>query len=95
MRIRPPSPRLPSPVHGGRADHAIALTLGLLTPAEVLAHRAAGPGPSADAALRLSPNATKALFRRGQARMFIFGGQDEEGVAMNDECFLDMKSLTW
>mmetsp|Transcript_8767 Transcript_8767/g.23148 ORF Transcript_8767/g.23148 Transcript_8767/m.23148 type:complete len:618 (-) Transcript_8767:71-1924(-) len=33
--------------------------------------------------------------RRGQARMYVFGGQDEEGLSMDDEYFLDMKTLTW
>lgn len=33
--------------------------------------------------------------RRGGARMFVFGGQDEEDAALNEEYFLDMKTLTW
>ncbi|KAL3908256.1 MAG: hypothetical protein SGPRY_009871, partial [Prymnesium sp.] len=32
--------------------------------------------------------------RRGGARMFVFGGQDEEDAALNEEYFLDMKTLT-
>jgi len=33
--------------------------------------------------------------RRGQAKVFIFGGCDEEGVALNDEHFLDLADLSW
>ena len=29
--------------------------------------------------------------RRGEARVFIFGGQDEDGIALNDEHFLNLK----
>lgn len=33
--------------------------------------------------------------RRGQARMFLFGGCDEEGESLQDQFFLDLDTKTW
>lgn len=33
--------------------------------------------------------------RRGQARMLVFGGCDEEGAALNDLYFLDIGEMAW